>query len=56
MARAEISAAIVPFPTPRLSDQEIQTPTVSKHARLGEIRLPQIWKPMKPPQLEKRIY
>ena len=34
---------------------EIQTQTVNKHARLVEIGQPQIWKPMKLSQPEKRI-
>ena len=34
---------------------EIQTETVTKHARLVEIGQPQIWKPMKLSLLEKRI-
>ena len=54
MARDDISAAIVPFQHHVF--YELQTPTVSKHARLVEIGLPQIWKPMKLPQLKKRIH
>ena len=34
---------------------EIQTQTVNKHARFVKIGQPQIWKPMKLSQLEKRI-